>query len=128
MKLFSTVIIFILLQGCKQNKDNPNGRYKKIAIRTFTGEGINNETPNWYYIRNINEPGEKGYYFESKKPVKDFYGVNFIYYNRRPPEFKEQYPSNEKIILVDTKDLPENIQQSMAELESLSISQEISDK
>ena len=65
---------------------------------------------------------------ETEKPVKDFNTVNFIYYNMRPIEFKEQHPSNEKIILVDPKDLPKNIQQSMTQLESLSISEEISDR
>ena len=113
--------------GCQQKKINLGERSKKIPIRTFTGEGINNET-NWYYIRTINEPGENGYYLESKNPVKDFRDVNFIYYNMRPIEFKEQYLSNEKIILVDPKDLPKNIQHRMAELESLSISEEITDK
>jgi hypothetical protein len=101
-------------------------RFKKIVIRSFTG--LNNETPNWYYIRNINEPGEKGYYLKSEKPVKDFKEENFIYYNVRPIEFKEQCLSNEKIILVNAKDLPKNIQQSMAELESISINVENSDK
>ncbi len=126
MKLLATIIILILLSGCQQKKINLNDRCKKIAIRTFTAEDINNET-RWYYIRNINETGEEGYYLKSEKPVKDFNNVNFIYYSMRPIEFKGQYFSKEKIILVDPKDLPVNIKQSMSELESLSISEEISD-
>jgi hypothetical protein len=123
MTLLHTVTILILLSGCQQKKINPNGRCKKIAMRTFISDGITN----WYYIR-INEPGEKGYYLASGQPVSDFSNANFIYYNMRPIEFRGQYLSKEKIILVNAKDLPKNIQQSMAELESISINVEISDK
>ena len=95
-----------------------------MVILTFTSEGVRN----WYYIRNINKPEEAGYYLESNKPVENFRDVIFIYYSMRPIELNGQYLSGEKIILTDPKSLPENIQQSIAELESVNISGETSDK
>ena len=77
----------------------------------------------WYYIKNIHGTGNKGYYFESKKPVKNFSDANFVYLDSRPDELNELYSVKEKIILVYPKDLPENVQQNVSELESLSVSE-----
>ncbi len=46
---------------------------------------------------------------------------NFVYYNSRPDKLNEIYPLKEKIILVNAKDLPANIRQSAAGLESISV-------
>lgn len=124
MKLLGSIMILVILQACQQKKIGLNVRCKKMVIRTFTSEGI----MNWYYIRNINKPGEGGYYLESKNPVKNFKDAIFIYYDMRPIIFNGQYLSGEKIILTDPKSLPENLQQSIAELESVNISGDTSDK
>ena len=124
MKLLGGIMILVTLHACQQKKISLNVQCKKMVIRTFTSESI----MNWYYIRNINKPGEGGYYLESKKPVKNFKDASFIYYDMRPIVFNGQYLSGEKIILTDPKSLPENLQQSIAELESVNISGETSDK
>jgi hypothetical protein len=124
MKLLGSIMILVILQSCQQKKVSPSVRSKKMVIRTFTSEGIRN----WYHIRNINKPEEAGYYLESKTAVKDFKDVIFIYYVMRPIELNGQYLSGEKIILTDPKSLPENIQQSIPELESINISGEVLDK
>ena len=124
IKLLGSIMLLVILQACQQKKISINTRCKKMVIRTFTSEGITN----WYYIRNINKPEEGGYYLESKKPIENFKDVIFIYYSMRPIELNRQYLSGEKIILTDPKSLPENIQQSIAELESVNISGETSDK
>lgn len=121
MKVINAALILIILSGCGQNKIQVNEKTKKVGIRNFTSKGPENHSANWYYIRSVNAPRDKGYYFESKKTVENFTNANFVYYDSRPEELNKIYPLQEKIILVNAKDLPENIQQSVAGLESISV-------
>ena len=120
MKLINTVLLLVILSGCGQNAIQLPQR-SKIGIHSFTSGDPENQAVNWYYIRNINASGDKGYYFESEKPVENFTNVHFVYYNSRPDKLNEIYPLKEKLILVNAKDLPVNIQQSLADLESISV-------
>jgi len=125
ISLLKIFLLLIIISGCRQKNNNSNKRHKQIAIHTFIGDGGNNKVTYWYYIKAINEVGHKGYYLESTDPIKNFKDANFIYYNQRPLEFKNQFISNEKIKLIDQFELPKNIQHDMSELESLSVNEEI---
>ena len=117
MKLSLVIVMLTLSSGCHQSEDFLAPKSRKIVIHTFTGEGMTR----WYYIKKVNGTGGDGYYLQSEEPVANFNNANFIYCKMRPNEFKEHYPSNEKIILVDAKDLVKGLQKSNMELESLTI-------
>jgi len=99
-----------------------NEKSRKISIHIFTSGMPGDQPSNWYYIKNIHGTGNKGYYFESKKLIENFSDANFVYLDSRPDKLNELYLLKEKIILVYPKDLPENVQQNISELESLSVS------
>ena len=123
MKLIITAFLLAILSGCGQNQIQVKEKSKKIGIHIFTPKALENQPLKWYYIRDINGSGNKGYYFESEKTVENFTEVNFVYYDTRPDKFEELYPVKEKLLLVNPNNLPENVQQSIAELESISVSE-----
>jgi hypothetical protein len=121
MKLLNTVLLLVLLSGCGQDQMKVNEKSRKIGIHIFTSGMSGDKPSNWYYIKNIHGAGNKGYYFESKKPVENFSDADFVYLDSRPDKLNELYLVKEKIILVYPKDLPENVQHNISELESLSV-------
>ncbi len=122
MKIIKIVLVLVILSACGQNKIQATKKIKKISVHILTSDGMNSQAANWYYIRNRNTSRDKGYYFESKEPVQNFVHTNFIYYNARPDKLNEIYPLKEKIILVNAGELPQSMQQSIADLESISVS------
>jgi hypothetical protein len=122
MKLLNIVLLLIILSGCGQDQMKVNEKSRKIGIHIFTSEMSGDQPSNWYYIKNIHGTGNKGYYFESKKLIENFSDANFVYLDSRPDKLNELYSAKEKIVLVYPKDLPENVQQNISELESVSVS------
>ncbi len=121
MKIIITVVLLAILSACSQSNVERNEKIKKISIHTFSaGDGDDNRAY-WYYIRNRNAHGDKGYYLQSQKPLENFAKANFVYYDSKPDKFREAYPLKEKIILINAKDLPINVQQSISDLESISV-------
>jgi hypothetical protein len=121
MKLLNMVLLLTILSACGRNQIKSNEKSRKIGIHIFTSKMPGDDLSNWYYIKNINGAGNNGYYFESKKPVENFSDANFVYLVARPEKLNELYSVKEKIVLVYPKDLPGNVQQSISELESLSV-------
>ena len=97
----------------------PPEKIKKIAVRTFTGDGGHDEIINWFYIKNVADTGFSGYYLESTSKVTNFKQSQFFYSKIRPPKFEAQYASGEKVQLFDPKDLPDNILNDSSVLESV---------
>ena len=123
MKLLNSVLLLVILSGCGQNQMKVNEKSRKIGIHVFKSGMAGDQPSNWYYIKNIHGSGNKGYYFESKKPVENFGDANFVYLDSMPDELNELYPLKEKIILVYPRDLPESVQQNISELESLTVNE-----
>ncbi len=121
MKIIKTVLLLVILSACGQSNIERNEKIKKITIHTFSSGSVDDNKANWYYIRNRNAYGDKGYYLESEKQLENFANANFVYYDSKPDKFRESYPLREKIMLVDAKALPANVQQSIADLESISV-------
>ncbi len=115
------ILLLMILSACGQNKIQATKKTKKISIHILSSESVDSPAANWYYIRKMNASRDKGFYLESKEPVQNFINTNFVYYNSRPDKLNEIYPLKEKIILIDAEDLPPNIQQSVAGLESISV-------
>ena len=119
MKTNIFYLIFILLSfSCKPKVVHPE-KIKKIAIRTFTGKGKEGETTNWFYIRNVVERGFSGYYFETTAKLEDFKHADFVYSEKRPAEFEEQFATGEAVQFLNPDDLPEVILKDSSYLETL---------
>lgn len=123
MKIIITVFLLSILSACNFGNNSQVKKIKKIGIHTFSSEGSGDNAANWYYIRDINGHGENGYYLESQTPLVNFAHENFVYCDSTPEEFNSSYPLKEKLMLVNAKDLPANVQQSIADLESISVSE-----
>ena len=115
--LFYSIIIFLFF-SCKPDVV-PTEKIRKIAVHTFTGKGEQGEITNWFYIKNVADRGFSGYYLESTSKVTNFKQSQFFYSKIRPPKFEAQYASGEKVQLLDPKDLPDNILNDSADLESV---------
>ncbi|MEO6638368.1 MAG: hypothetical protein ABIN25_08830 [Ginsengibacter sp.] len=122
MKIITTVLLFAILSSCSHS-NNKIEKIRRIGIHTFSSVSQGGNQVNWYYIRNRDSPGEKGYYLLSEKPLENFANANFVYYDSKPEKLMQSYPLKEKIMLVNANDLPANVQQSIADLESTSVSE-----
>lgn len=121
MKIITVVSLLVLLSACSQNNIRSNKKSRKVGVHNFISKAPAKQMVNWYYIRNENTSGEKGYYFESKTPLENFIQSDFVYYDSKPEQLNKLYPLKEKIILVEVKNLPPNLQRDAADLESITV-------
>jgi hypothetical protein len=110
--------LYILLFVYSAPKSTIVGKSRKIVVCTFTGKENQDKIWNWFYIKNTAGEGFNGYFYESAAKVNDFKKAHFIFSKTRPPEFEEQFISEERIQFISPNDLPSAILKDSASLES----------